>query len=474
MNVPFLPSDRPARLPRFLRPLFVVPLILLTLLLTTPFLIRHYYRSRVPYIELPFNETRERLLRDKPEVDGLALLRQAADKIPNSFRTYLWEPPDSNNYHDIDPQAWLLVDEHRDTLSMIQQAADNPWFMSDDIRPLRPFETAIGKTEWTTHIAALIVCRIGQALHQNDPEGALDAYRLLLRLAYKTKLFREEADVVADYLLKETAFQSLLFLCNSPRVTSDFLERLQQELEDLAHQHSFHLADTLLLHHFSSALILTNDEIPESFPFTAFFKNLRSGKLGPSERSWLSAERDVCERFDRQLIANMVDYVDLPLWEQPPFFDTDAITLPYRLTKSQQKPHAMPSDTLRQIEDNHPTCQRLRANYEGLLQLSLMYRSYLAAMPTLVAIHRFRRDHGEIPNTLDELTPAFIKQLPLDPCDRSQKPLRYRRVDQDFTIWCIGTNLVDDGGDDSRDLRTSSLLHASTPIVPRIDPPHGR
>jgi hypothetical protein len=49
---------------------------------------------------------------------------------------------------------------------------------------------------------------------------------------------------------------------------------------------------------------------------------------------------------------------------------------------------------------------------------------------------------------LTALTPEFMAEVPLDEFDG--KPLRYRREDEGFILYSVGTNLVDDGGEDSR------------------------
>lgn len=61
------------------------------------------------------------------------------------------------------------------------------------------------------------------------------------------------------------------------------------------------------------------------------------------------------------------------------------------------------------------------------------------------ALERHRLRHGSYPGQLDELVPAFLKSVPLDPM--SAEPLRYRRTDDGwFALWSVGLNGRDDGG----------------------------
>jgi hypothetical protein len=61
------------------------------------------------------------------------------------------------------------------------------------------------------------------------------------------------------------------------------------------------------------------------------------------------------------------------------------------------------------------------------------------------ALERYRLAHGQYPETLDALTPQFIGQLPHDVING--QPLHYRRTDDgQFTLYSVGWNETDDGG----------------------------
>ena len=65
---------------------------------------------------------------------------------------------------------------------------------------------------------------------------------------------------------------------------------------------------------------------------------------------------------------------------------------------------------------------------------------------TGIALRRFQLLHGRLPEKLEELVPAFLSAVPTDRMDG--KPLRYRREgEKAFTLWSVGEDLKDDGGD---------------------------
>lgn len=61
----------------------------------------------------------------------------------------------------------------------------------------------------------------------------------------------------------------------------------------------------------------------------------------------------------------------------------------------------------------------------------------------VVAIHRYRREHGTLPPDLDALVPDFLDTVPTDPYDG--KPFRYDP--ERAIVYAVGTNGVDNGGD---------------------------
>ncbi len=65
---------------------------------------------------------------------------------------------------------------------------------------------------------------------------------------------------------------------------------------------------------------------------------------------------------------------------------------------------------------------------------------------TILALKRWHLEKGEYPVTLDELVAGgFLKEIPDDPF--SAGPLVYRRVGDDFTLYSLSENFVDDGGE---------------------------
>ncbi len=68
---------------------------------------------------------------------------------------------------------------------------------------------------------------------------------------------------------------------------------------------------------------------------------------------------------------------------------------------------------------------------------------------TAIALHRYRGRHGSFPDSLQKLMPEFLAEQPRD--FMSGQPLRYRlEADGRFSLWSVGDDLRDDGGDPLR------------------------
>jgi hypothetical protein len=62
-----------------------------------------------------------------------------------------------------------------------------------------------------------------------------------------------------------------------------------------------------------------------------------------------------------------------------------------------------------------------------------------------VAIERFRRDRGVLPGALADLVPQYLASIPGD--SYSGRPLLFRAADGAYTVYSVGPDQKDDGGD---------------------------
>ena len=78
------------------------------------------------------------------------------------------------------------------------------------------------------------------------------------------------------------------------------------------------------------------------------------------------------------------------------------------------------------------------------LEYRLLASQRMAA--TALAIRLYELDHGRRPGTLDELVPEYLTDVPRDPFDGGDGPLRYAPDAAPARLYSIGPDGVDDGG----------------------------
>jgi gas vesicle protein len=82
----------------------------------------------------------------------------------------------------------------------------------------------------------------------------------------------------------------------------------------------------------------------------------------------------------------------------------------------------------------------------------LVYRgkTQYEATLTILALQQWQMEKGDYPETLNNLVESgYLKELPMDPF--SDQPLVYKRTADNFTLYSVGLNFKDDGGQVYRD-----------------------
>ena len=82
--------------------------------------------------------------------------------------------------------------------------------------------------------------------------------------------------------------------------------------------------------------------------------------------------------------------------------------------------------------------------FEELVTLHIKDLAGLRAARTAVAVERYRLATGNLLGSLDELVPAYMEAVPIDPFDG--QPLRYKKLEKGYVVYSVGLNLADDGG----------------------------
>jgi hypothetical protein len=140
---------------------------------------------------------------------------------------------------------------------------------------------------------------------------------------------------------------------------------------------------------------------------------------------------------DRRTVAAKIDRLHQLL------ADADKLSFPAALAEIRRlEQRSSPFSIL----DGPPFYWWFRDGYLQARQLLTMAIADRRATVVALALSAYRGEHAEYPASLEALLGEYVDATPLDPF--SDRPLRYFRKpgEDDYVLYSVGTNLVDDGG----------------------------
>jgi hypothetical protein len=167
---------------------------------------------------------------------------------------------------------------------------------------------------------------------------------------------------------------------------------------------------------------------------TELMQDRTSGRLSQAVRSGpgglrglldLNKRRRAREMFASALRADteVIEVAKMPLEDQARHF---ALLRPAEATGEDDIGVSMTRTCIRTAETYRRSQAILRCALVGL------------------ALERYRDEKGRWPDRLDELAPAYLKPVPLDPFDG--RPLRFKRLPDGVLVYSVGPDEQDDGG----------------------------
>jgi len=100
---------------------------------------------------------------------------------------------------------------------------------------------------------------------------------------------------------------------------------------------------------------------------------------------------------------------------------------------------------LDEIAEHSAMLRVLASSYGRLSNIVWRRKTSQWALLTVLAVKRYEKEKGRYPTSLDELViEGYMKELPIDPF--SDKPLVYRKTEDDFILYSLGMDFDDDGG----------------------------
>jgi hypothetical protein len=93
----------------------------------------------------------------------------------------------------------------------------------------------------------------------------------------------------------------------------------------------------------------------------------------------------------------------------------------------------------------YPLSKSTLAMFARSTSVDLRVMAQLRVARAAISVQRFRVAHQTLPDTLEEMMPAYLDVVPADPC--STGPIRYNRTGIRATVYSAGDNGLDEEGE---------------------------
>jgi len=272
-------------------------------------------------------------------------------------------------------------------------------------------------------------------------DEAIDDIKTCYILGKHVKSDKSVNEQLAGMSIESSALDRLGFILNRHQISSQKLSELQKDFEKITADENFNLKL-----YFEKLAIY--DEVQRCFT---------SDRIGGGHL--------YLKRFDMtmDMIANSKDkyYLWRPIMTIPhilfthpskketlravdeyyDYLEKYVLKTPYEVYNEQIDI----SQKQEEYASNNLLLKTLLPSLKRIIERTYQQKANANAALVIIAVLRYKEDKGIYPENLKGLVEAgYIKELPMDPY--SDKPLVYKRVGEDFTLYSVGSNFYDDGG----------------------------
>lgn len=304
-------------------------------------------------------------------------------------------------------QSWL--DENREAEALLAKATDLRF------EGYRSQQDAAAQRDGLDRLATLAYIRGFERAAAGDPDGVAAALSRELRIAHARGLI---APGLSSYVGLRMAARGLRNFPAAAGASDGLLNTLQVDIRQLA-----------------------RDDIMETFGLRQRASLL--GRYWRAGAGWYGTPAEFRTSASWPLIRPYLAHVAIDLAQELEAFVAQArLPWPERIGPHvPAEPH--PRWRIGYLSASHAVASERRGNYL-LSKMAVAALAELRAADATLAVERFRRQHGCLPDTLDATVPAYLPEVPVDPF--SGGPLKYLVAERAFTVYSVGENRTDDQG----------------------------
>ena len=441
--------------------------LIIILILISPLLVRTWFVRKVPFIEVPF-DVKTLWNVEVPDEDNAFVHYREAHRLFEAVN----QTDMANNTVDtavptiilqVLENGWGTVvgSERLEQWIEARRAALDEWRRGTELPDAQyhsmrgaHWEILLPVTQNLRDFARMAECEAIRFEEQGDFAAALKWHLAVLRCGYHSGKRGFAIERLTGAALHSMAANGLARWSEYRAVTSEQLRQAIHEIQ-AAERMKTPISETLKVEYFMASNSMSRSNWIGAGDIAKGAVAEEPLVSGLKAFYWLVGEPYCTEMVLRHGLANQLMEVDLPLAERHPYagkgvamlFNVDSTRLspnqlnPAAIERAVQRSNVATAVTSGPIKDLDTSVQRQKARQ--------------ATVVTALAAQAYLRDHQEYPLQLEELVPAYLDAVPIDPTDRQGKAVRYRR-DSPTTalIWSVGP----DGKDETADLEMARKL----------------
>lgn len=439
------PVEIPRVLPWYMRPGWQLALLVLLIVVASPFAYRSSRLAGVPDIGEPFDVAAFVAVKVDP-ADNAAVDYAAAGALLVTASKSADEQLDkalTGDWADaaVDVRNWLA--DNAAALDRWREGADKSECLF--VQPgVLDYNTPLPHIQDSRTFARLARLR-GKELEAAGEWGAAwQQFRAIYRSSRHIGRHGCFINRLVGAAIHSLAVEAIGFWAQQPEVTVEMLDAARREME------SDWLLTAPLSEGFKVEYVMANRtfDLPSAELMAIVTSSSRGGSTSGDQAAdlffWINNERELGRRLNAHVCRNFISQVDLPrssraiqvtgrceLFDVPPGRSSDlrAAELLSRIDRSWLAGFMLPA-------------------FARVIEAIDAEQTRHAALNLLLKLMIHRRRHGEFPEKLTDLDGIDPKSL-IDPCSRAGKPINFRCDTRDgsITLWSVGRDGIDDGGD---------------------------
>jgi len=346
--------------------------------------------------------------------------------------------------------------EHNDALELIIEGSRKPYYWqryeSDDEKPGEMIGVLMPHLSEFRGFAYALRLRAGLRAEQGRYQDAFDDLKSFYRFGRHLKGNKTFIEQLVGIAIETLSVRTIQDIIANYEIDSKVLADLQHNFELIVADEDFAIS-------LETEKLAVYDEIQRCFTESRFGgSHLYLSRLGnlaadnsqnsPEEilvetifspKEWARAAKVLFAHPDKEQTKEAADrYFDC--WDK--FFHK---------TPGQIKAEGIDFEKeAMEIIEGNVLLQILAPALSRINEIAHRNKTEVYATVTLLALLRYEKDKGSYPNDLQQLIASgYLKQLPMD--SFSDKPLSYRKTDDNFILYSVGPNFTDEGGQYSRD-----------------------